>query len=119
MLRSVGTIFELIYDLGASTELITAGIALFVLGFAVGPLMWAPLSEIFGRQVVFVVTFAMFTAFNAGCAGANDIGTLLVLRFFAGAVGSSPLTNGGGVIADVFTASERGFAMAIFALAPS
>jgi multidrug resistance protein len=115
----IGSIRELRIDLGASEELITAGISLFVLGFALGPLLWAPLSEIYGRQSIFVISYCLFTAFAAGCAGANDIGTLLVLRFFAGACGSSPFTNAGGVIADVFTASQRGFAMGIFALAPS
>lgn len=115
----LGTIRELIVDLGASTELITAGISLFVLGFATGPLLWAPLSEIYGRQVMFFISFCGFTAFNAGCAGANNLATLLVLRFFAGAFGSSPFTNAGGVIADIFPASERGLAMGIFALAPS
>ncbi|KIW31614.1 uncharacterized protein PV07_03241 [Cladophialophora immunda] len=114
-----GTLRELIVDLGASTELITAGISLFVLGFAVGPLLWAPLSELYGRQIIYIISFGGFTAFCAGCAGANNIGTLLVLRFFAGAFGSSPFTNAGGVIADVFPASERGLAMGIFALAPS
>jgi multidrug resistance protein len=99
--------------------LITAGISLFVLGFAVGPLLWAPLSELYGRQVIFFISFCGFTAFCAGCAGANDIATLLVLRFFAGAFGSSPFTNAGGVIADCFHAGERGLAMSIFALAPS
>ncbi|EXJ71436.1 uncharacterized protein A1O5_05244 [Cladophialophora psammophila CBS 110553] len=114
-----GTIRELIVDLGASTELITAGISFFVLGFAIGPLLWAPLSELYGRQIIYFISFGGFTAFCAGCAGANNIGTLLVLRFFAGAFGSSPFTNAGGVIADVFQASERGLAMGIFALAPS
>lgn len=114
-----GTIREFYIAFGASTELITAGISLFVLGFALGPLLWAPLSEIYGRQVIFFITFCGFTAFNAGCAGANSIGTLLVLRFFAGSFGSSPFTNAGGVIADVFPAAERGLAMGIFALAPS
>lgn len=114
-----GAIRELIVDLGASTELITAGISLFVLGFATGPLIFAPLSEIYGRQIIFVVSFGAFTAFNAGCAGSQNTGTLLVLRFFAGAFGSSPLTNAGGVIADIFPASQRGLAMSLFALAPS
>lgn len=114
-----GTIRELATDLTHSTELITAGISLFVLGFALGPLCWAPLSEVFGRQILFVISFAGFTAFNLGCMGAQNIGQLLVLRFFAGAFGSSPLTNAGGVIADVFNVSERGLAMALFSLAPS
>jgi multidrug resistance protein len=114
-----GTIRELRADLTDSTNLLTAGLSLYVLGFALGPLLWAPLSELYGRQVIFLISFVGFTAFNAGCVAAQNIGQLLVLRFLAGSFGSSPLTNAGGVIADVFSISERGIAMAIFSLAPS
>ena len=55
------------------------------------------------------------TAFNAGAAGSRNIQTLIILRFFAGTIGSSPLTNSGGVIADMFPAKERGLATALFA----
>ncbi|RVD84787.1 uncharacterized protein DFL_006510 [Arthrobotrys flagrans] len=51
-------------------------------------------------------------------AGARTIPQLLICRFFAGAFGSSPLTNAGGVIADMFPASQRGLAIAVFAAAP-
>lgn len=114
-----GAVRELVIHFRASTELITAGISLFVLGFAVGPLIWAPLSELFGRQLVFLITFAGFTIFSAACTADSGIATLLVMRFFAGSFGSSPFTNAGGVIADIFPASDRGLAMAIFSLAPS
>lgn len=36
-----GAIESLREEFGASTELITGGLSLFVLGFAVGPLFWA------------------------------------------------------------------------------
>lgn len=80
--------------------------------------MWAPLSELYGRQVLFITTYAGLTAFNAGTAGAQNSWTLIILRFFAGAIGSSPLTNAGGVIADMFPAKQRGVAMSLFAAAP-
>jgi MFS family permease len=76
------------------------------------------MSELYGRQIVFAISYGAFTAFNAGAAGSQNIQTLLVLRFFAGSFGSSPLTNAGGQVADIFTASERGLAMGLFALAP-
>lgn len=109
---------EVITEFGCSREVFTLGISLFVLGFAIGPLLWAPMSELFGRQYLFIGTYAGLTAFNAGAAGAQNIWTLIILRFFAGAIGSSPLTNAGGVIADMFSAKERGLAMALFAAAP-
>lgn len=81
-------------------------------------MLWAPLSELFGRQILFVTTYAALTAFNAGAAGAQNSWTLIILRFFAGSFGSSPLTNAGGVIADMFPAKQRGVAMSLFAAAP-
>ncbi|KAH8591255.1 MFS multidrug transporter [Bisporella sp. PMI_857] len=101
-----------------SREVTTLGVSLFVLGFAVGPVLWAPLSEMFGRQKLFLATYCAMVAFNAGAAGSLNIQTILVFRFFAGAFGSSPLTNAGGVVADMFQPSERGLAMALFASAP-
>jgi multidrug resistance protein len=79
---------------------------------------WAPLSELFGRRILFIGTYFGLTAFNAGAAGSQNIETLIILRFFAGAIGSSPLTNAGGVIADMFPAKQRGLAMSLFAAAP-
>ncbi|KAK6386913.1 uncharacterized protein PV06_07869 [Exophiala oligosperma] len=109
---------EVIRTFGVSQEVYTLGISLFVLGFAIGPLLWAPMSELYGRQVLFFGTYAVLTAFNAGAAGANSMATLIVLRFFAGTFGSSPLTNAGGVIADMFPSNQRGLGMSIFAAAP-
>ena len=54
----------------------------------------------------------------AAAGGSQNIQTLIVLRFFAGAFGSSPLTNAGGTISDIFNAEHRGLAMAVFASCP-
>ncbi|OTB02263.1 hypothetical protein M426DRAFT_62599 [Hypoxylon sp. CI-4A] len=113
-----GGINEVIRDFHCSSEVAILGISLFVIGFALGPLVWAPLSEMYGRQILFFFTYMALTAFNAGSAGSKNIQTLIILRFFAGTLGSSPLTNSGGVIADMFPATQRGLANALFASAP-
>jgi multidrug resistance protein len=109
---------QILVEFHSNPTVVTLGVSLFVLGFAIGPLIWAPMSELYGRQVLFFGTYAALTAFNAGAAGSKNMATLIVLRFFAGAFGSSPLTNAGGIIADMFPAAQRGMAMGIFALAP-
>jgi MFS family permease len=53
---------------------------------------------------VFFISYMALAAFSAGAAGAKNIQTLIILRFFAGSFGASPLTNSGGVIADMFSA---------------
>jgi MFS family permease len=78
----------------------------------------APLSETIGRQIPFFAAFILLAAFSAGCAGAQTIEALLVQRFFAGACGSAPLTNAGGVISDMFDSSQRGIALCIFSATP-
>ena len=113
-----GSINEVVTDLDASEEVATLGVSMFVIGFAVGPLLWAPLCELIGRQIVFLITFLALSLFCAGAAGSQNIWTLIILRFFAGSFGSSPLTNAGGVIADIFTAEHRGLATSLFAGAP-
>ncbi|OAA60300.1 Major facilitator superfamily domain, general substrate transporter [Niveomyces insectorum RCEF 264] len=101
-----------------SGDVATLGLSLYVLGFALGPLLWAPLSEMYGRKSIYVISFTAYTAFNVGAACAPNITTLLVLRFFASAFGSSSMTNTGGVIADMFSKAERGLATGLFATAP-
>lgn len=113
-----GGIVQIEEQFRVTTEIATLGVALYVLGFALGPLLWAPMSELFGRQVVFIGTYCGLTIFCAGTTGATNIQTLIVFRFLAGAFGSSPFTNSGGVIADMFAARERGLALSAFALAP-
>ncbi|KAJ5928200.1 hypothetical protein N7466_007156 [Penicillium verhagenii] len=113
-----GGINEVLTGLDVGEEVATLGVSLFVMGFAVGPLLWAPMSELYGRQIVFLFTFFSLSAFCAGAAGAQHAYVLIILRFFAGSFGSSPLTNAGGVIADIFPAEKRGLATSLFAGAP-
>lgn len=107
-----------IHRFGVSVEVATLGLSLFVLGFALGPLVWAPLSEVYGRRAVFVVSFAGYTAFSVATACSQNIASLLALRFFASAFGSSAMTNAGGIISDMFRREERGLASSLFSATP-
>ncbi|GFF92859.1 MFS multidrug transporter, putative [Aspergillus udagawae] len=119
---------ELIPDFNISTEVFTVGLSLFVLGFAIGPAVWGPLmssnltvpcrSELYGRQTLWIVSHVAMVAFTGGSAGSRNVATLLVLRFFSGIFGGSPLVNSGGAIADLFPPAQRGLAMTLYCVAP-
>ena len=47
---------QLIDEFQVDREIFEVGFSVFVLGFALGPLLWAPLSEIYGRQILFFMT---------------------------------------------------------------
>lgn len=113
-----GSTIEVIAEFGVSDEVALLGVSLFVVGFAVGPLFWAPLSEIYGRRYIFLASAFTMSAFVAGSAGSQNIWTLIVLRFLAGSFGSAPLAVSGGIIADTFPAISRGLAGGLFCTAP-
>jgi multidrug resistance protein len=112
-----GGIIEVILDFQISEEVAILGISFYVLGFGVGPLFWAPFSEIYGRRYILIASAVGLTAFIAGAAGSQNIKTLIILRFFAGLF-SAPLAVAGGVIADCFPAVSRGLASGLYCAAP-
>ncbi|KAI0827527.1 MFS general substrate transporter [Hypoxylon sp. FL0890] len=89
-------------------------ITLFLLGYCAGPLIFAPLSEFYGRRWIFYSTFLLYIAFNFLCAFAPNFGSLLVGRFLTGTFVSAPLSNSPGVLADLWGPVERGNTMAAF-----
>jgi DHA1 family multidrug resistance protein-like MFS transporter len=100
-----------------STEVATLGLTLLLLGFGVGPLLWAPLSEVYGRKTAVLTPYFIAACFSFGTATAKDIQTIMITRFFAGFFGSAPVTNTGGVLGDLYSPGQRGIAMAGYALA--
>ncbi|KAJ5933212.1 MFS general substrate transporter [Penicillium verrucosum] len=113
-----GGLVEVVKSLDTNEELSLLGVSVFVVGFAVGPLLWAPLSETYGRRPVFLINAIALTAFTAGAAASPNIQSLIIFRFLAGSFGSAPMAISGGVIADTFPAVERGFAAGLYAGAP-
>jgi MFS transporter, DHA1 family, multidrug resistance protein len=91
-------------------------ITIFLLGYCAGPLIFAPLSEFYGRRWVFYITFTGYLAFNFLCAFAPNFGSLLVGRLLTGTFASAPLTNAPGVLADIWGPIERANAMALFSM---
>ncbi|KAM0792584.1 hypothetical protein ACM66B_005245 [Microbotryomycetes sp. NB124-2] len=102
-------------DLGVSEEVIALDTALFLIGFGCSSPFLAPLSELSGRSPVYVSTLALFTLFQIGAALSTNIHTRCILRFFAGFWGSTPLSNVGGSLSDVFTADERTITFPLYA----
>lgn len=104
---------------GVSEEVvILASVTMFVLGFGLGPCVFAPISEEVGRQVVYITTLFLGVIFIIPCALAKNIATLIVCRLIDGIFFSAPMTLIGGSLADIWDGPERGAAMAIFSAAP-
>lgn len=105
-------------DLGTRLEVALLSITLFVIGFGLGPMVFAPLSELLGRKIIYASTLAIAVIFIIPCAVAKNIETLLVCRLIDGIAFSAPMTLVGGTLADLWRTEERGIPMAAFSAAP-
>jgi multidrug resistance protein len=100
-----------------STEVMTLATSLVVFGFALGPLMWSPLSELYGRKYPLFIGYALFAIFQIPVAVAKNVQTILVCRFLMGLLGCSPLAVVGGAMADFWDPVDRAIAIAMFSAA--
>jgi MFS family permease len=104
-------------EFNVGTQVAVLGTTLFLFGFGLGPLIWAPLSEVFGRRVAVMVPMFIAICFSFGSATSKDFQTLMITRFFGAFFASAPVTNTGGVLGDLFSPAHRGIAMAGYAMA--
>ncbi|KAJ5937996.1 hypothetical protein N7454_004338 [Penicillium verhagenii] len=102
----------------SSTMLATFVVSVYILGFAFGPLIVAPLSEYSGRLVVYNTCNFLFCVFNIASALAPNLAALVIFRFLDGVAGVTPTTIGSGTIADIMPRESRGKAMALWSLGP-
>lgn len=80
-------------------------LSLYVLAYGVGPLLWAPLSEIpvIGRNPIYYLTFILFFVLSFPTAVVSNFAGLLVLRFLQGFFGSPALANAGATFSDMYS----------------
>ncbi|ROW04220.1 hypothetical protein VSDG_00930 [Cytospora chrysosperma] len=74
----------------------------YLIGFMLGPLVFAPLSEQYGRRLILVSTLVLYIVFTMGAALAPNWAGFLVFRFLSGTFAAPPMSVTGGSIADVF-----------------
>ena len=81
-----------------SREVATLGLTTYVCGLGLGPMFLSPLSEFYGRRIIYICSFGMFVIWMIPCAVAQNIGTMLVVRFIDGLAGSAFLSVAGGTV---------------------
>ena len=109
------TIFVTAEEFRVSSEVMILGVALYVLGLAFGPLVWGPLSEVYGRTRPLFTGMAVFVILQIPVGVAQTLETIFICRFLAGIAGSSPLAIIAGMYVDFMETLERGMATAVYA----
>ena len=103
---------------GISATAASLGLSMYVLAYGIGPMLWAPLSEIpsIGRNPPYIATLALFVILSVPAALVDNFAGLLVLRFLQGFFGSPCLATGGASLGDIFSLTKVAYALALWAL---
>jgi MFS family permease len=80
-------------------ELAVLPLSLYTLGFTIGPILAAPLSELYGRRSIYWTTMPLLLIFTAIAGASNNLPVLIIFRLLAGIGGSGSLAVGAGTIA--------------------
>ncbi|KAL4948708.1 major facilitator superfamily domain-containing protein [Aspergillus filifer] len=102
---------------GFGKEVAALGTTLYVLGFAAGPTIWAPMSELIGRRIPLLIGMFGFDVFILASATAKDTQTMMLSRFFSGFFSASLVALVPASLSDMFSSNHRGIAIAIYTMA--
>ncbi|CAO2650497.1 Nn.00g017890.m01.CDS01 [Neocucurbitaria sp. VM-36] len=105
-------------DLGTRTAGLESFIlSAYVIGYSLGPLLVAPLSEMYGRSIVYQASSILFATLSVGCALSTNTGMFIAFRLLSGCVGVTPLALGASSVGDVMADEQMGKPMAVWGLA--
>jgi MFS family permease len=89
----------------------------FILCAGVSTIFWNPISNVYGRRPVYILTVAIGAAMSGASGAARSYGELVAFRCLNGFFGGVPLGLGSATVCDMFFAHERGLYMGIYTVA--
>jgi DHA1 family bicyclomycin/chloramphenicol resistance-like MFS transporter len=93
-------------NLGTTMGTVQLTLAVFLLGMAVGQILWGTLSDHVGRRAPLLCGLAIFSCMAAACATTHSIHALIAARFFMGLGGSAGIVVSRAIVSDLFEEQE-------------
>lgn len=94
--------------MGISIKVASYNTTLAIAIAGVAPLIWSPLSNVYGRRPLYLFSSVIGIVAGAGSAVATEWGTLLAARFFIGVGTSAGMGIGASLVSDIYYMHERG-----------
>lgn len=102
-------------EFGIQREVALLTTTLYIMGIAFGPMIFAPLSEVYGRKLGVLIPVLVSGIFTFAVASTYNVAGMMICRFFAGFFAGAPIVSAGGVLADIWEPAQRGTFFALYA----
>ncbi|KAM3075818.1 hypothetical protein ACMFMG_007945 [Clarireedia jacksonii] len=93
-------------------------ISIYVIGYCLGPLVVAPLSELYGHVIVLYPAYLLFMVALAVCGSSNNLPLFIIFRALMGFAAITFVLIGPAIVADLIPREKRGFALSIMSAGP-
>ena len=90
-----------------------------MLGYVIGPLLIAPMSEVYGRTSILWPAYVLFIVTLAVCGSATTLILFIVIRCVMGFAANALLIVGPAIIADIIPKDRRGLALSMLRSGPT
>jgi DHA1 family bicyclomycin/chloramphenicol resistance-like MFS transporter len=94
--------------LGASTSEVQLTLSSYLIGIAIGQLIYGPLSDRYGRKPVLLTALLLFCSASALCAAASDINTLIAARALQALGGAGAIVLPRAIVRDLYAGERAG-----------
>lgn len=101
-------------EFNVSTTVALLPLSAYSLGLAFGPMISSPLSETFGRKLVYLLTLPLFDIFMLGAGLSNNLASLFICRFLAGLFAAPGVSVAAATISDFTDPRQRVVPLAIY-----
>ncbi|AEO59927.1 hypothetical protein MYCTH_2308617 [Thermothelomyces thermophilus ATCC 42464] len=113
------TIPGIMAEFGVSSRPVaTLGLTTYLLGLAAGSVVVAPMSELYGRRVVYLVCLGLFVVLIIPCGLATGLAELVVVRFIGAVFGAAMISNSPGTVVDIAGHESLALCMSWYSIAP-
>ncbi|VUC20726.1 unnamed protein product [Clonostachys rosea] len=112
------TIPGLVEEFDSSTTVATLGMTTYLLGLAAGSLFLAPVSELYGRQKVYLVCLICWALLILPSGLATNLTSIIVSRFFCAFFGAVMIANSPGTVVDIANPEFLAFVLSMWSIAP-
>lgn len=105
-------------EFGSTRLIMTLGLTFYLFGLALGSMVLAPLTEMYGRKPVCLTCIFLFMVFIIPCALSTSIPELIIVRFLGAFFGSVLVSAGPGLVADLVDEEHRALVISIWSIGP-
>jgi len=106
---------QIAHFFGASTARVQLTISSYLIGFAIGQIVYGPFSDRHGRKPVMLAAVALYCVATIGCALSTSIDMLIVARVFQAIGGSGGIVLARAIVRDLYSGARAGRELSVMA----